>query len=249
MELFHNATLLHDDVIDGHTFRRNAATVVAKHGVAASLLAGNYAAGEALWLLAHSGSPHLDGLLELFAYATTNVNYGQLLDEKDVWECVPPENRMHHWHTVAEQKTIAGMLACMVGATMGGKSEETASWYEFEKNLGIVSQVINDVGDVWNFTGYIQTETSKRVSNEESDIKYTYPRLWYYQQTRQELNGQLKALRALTEMGFVSHARDYVEQLRDQAHDVLKKLLLSQGQYKNLLVDFVNAPKLPELHV
>lgn len=249
VELFHNSTLLHDDVIDKHTFRRNAPTVFAKHGEAVSLLGGNYAIGEALWLLAHSGSPHLDHLLDLFATATANVNYGQLLDEKYVWDSIPPGDRMNHWHTVAEQKTITGILACMIGTTIAGKPENTPSWYEFEKSLGLMSQVINDVGDVWSFTGYIETETSKRVSNEESDIKYTYPRLWYYQHTGQELNGIPKPLDILTETGFVSHAQEYVEKLRNQAHNILQGLSVREGIYKALLMDFVNAPKLPELHV
>lgn len=247
VELFHNSTLLHDDVIDKHTFRRNAPTIVSKHGEAASLLGGNYAIGEALWLLAHSGSPHLDDLLNLFATATANVNYGQLLDEKSVWDSVQPGDRINHWHTVAEQKTIAGILACMIGTTIAGKPEDVPSWYEFEKILGIMSQVINDVGDVWSFTGYIETEASRRVSNEESDIKYTYPRLWYYQHTGQELNGLPKPLENLANAGFITHAQEYVETLRNQANNILQSLSIRNGSYKNLLMDFVSAPKLPEL--
>lgn len=248
VELFHNSTLLHDDVIDKHTFRRNHPTVVSKHGDAASLLGGNYAVGEAIWLLAHSGSPHLDRLLDMFATAIANVNYGQLLDEKSVWDSIQPDDRMNHWHTVAEQKTIAGILACMVGTTIAGKSENMPAWYEFEKSLGIMSQVINDVGDVWSFTGYIETETSRRVSNEESDIKYTYPRLWYYQHAGQELNGLPKPLEILASAGFVTHAQEYVETLRDQAHNILHNLSIRNSSYKNLLMDFVSAPKLPDLH-
>lgn len=108
-----------------------------------------------------------------------------------------------------------------------------------------MSQIINDIGDVWNFIGYLETEESDREVNEETQIKYTYPRLWYFQHTGKELNEESFPLIALKESGFVCHARDYIEKLRNASLRILDEIKIPDSRYKELIIDFVNAPKLP----
>lgn len=245
IELFHNYTLIHDDVIDRHTLRRNETTLYGQYGSGSALLAGNYAVGAALWLLKDG---HAADFVTQFAHAISTVNHGQLMDERPVWDTIPQDKLLSHWKDVARFKTITGGLACAIGSIIAGRLDLVEKWYRFEENLGVMSQVINDVGDVWRFTGYIDTESSRRTENEETDIKYTYPRIWFLIQTGKDLRDFPNPRKALLEVGFETHAREYVEQLRTEAIRTLEKLNLPESKYKAVLFNFVMSPKLPALN-
>lgn len=244
IELFHNSTLIHDDVIDRHEFRRNQPTIYSRAGGSAALLAGSYAVGETFRLVGESGHPRTAELTALLGIAVKQVNLGQYNDEASVWEKVAPKDLFNHWLMVAEQKTIAGIVACQFGGVFS--ETDPALWYKFEAQLGIMSQVINDTGDIWDFTGYVVTEKSKRVSGGETELKYTLPRIWYLRTAKRDLLDELDMKKALKERGYFQYATNYMEELRGTAINILGDLALRTSTYKDTLVDFVNAPKLPE---
>lgn len=242
IELFHNSTLIHDDVIDRHEFRRNQPTIYSRAGGSAALLAGSYAVGEAFRLIGESGHPRTPELTALLGRAVKQVNLGQYNDEGSVWDTVPPENLFEHWKLVAEQKTIAGIVACEFGGVYSDTDPKL--WYTFEAQLGIMSQVINDTGDIWDFTGYVETEKSKRTTGGETELKYTLPRIWYLK-TGRDLLAETDMKKALKANGYVDYATVYMKQLRTNAHQALVDLRLPNSTYRDTLVDFINAPKLP----
>ncbi len=148
VELVHNHSLLHDDVMDGGLTRRHRPTAWSVFGVSAAILAGNALLVLALDLLAASGHPAaLDGTRMLSA-AVQDLLDGQSADlsfekrvEVELAECV----------RMAERKTAALLgCACAVGAAFGGgRPEQVAQLRGFGMHLGLAFQHRDDLQGIW----------------------------------------------------------------------------------------------------
>ena len=76
-ELFHNATLLHDDVADGSTQRRGRPTVAALLGPSAAVLVGDFWLARAVDLVVEA--KHRDAAIRLFSNTLTDLAEGEML--------------------------------------------------------------------------------------------------------------------------------------------------------------------------
>lgn len=143
-ELVHNATLLHDDVVDLGVSRRGAPTSRVVYGNAISIFAGDWLLIDALRRVRRSSSA--DVLERLF----------DVIDEMIVAESKQLERRgkletsLDDWMSVAAGKTAALFRWAMyAGARAGGLSLEGANALEmFGQHVGIAFQAIDDVLDI-----------------------------------------------------------------------------------------------------
>ncbi len=148
VELVHNHSLLHDDVMDGDLTRRHRPTAWSVFGVNAAILAGDALLVLALDVLAGSGHPAaMDGTRMLSA-AVQDLLDGQSADlsfeqrvEVEPAECV----------RMAERKTAALLgCACAVGAAFGGgRPEQVAQLRGFGMHLGLAFQHVDDLLGIW----------------------------------------------------------------------------------------------------
>ncbi|WP_268957709.1 family 2 encapsulin nanocompartment cargo protein polyprenyl transferase [Saccharothrix sp. 6-C] len=148
VELVHDFTLLHDDVLDGDRTRRHRPAAWHVFGVPAAVLAGDAMLALAFDVLAASGHPAaLTGVRVLNA-AVLDLVDGEHADlafegrhDIGVAECV----------TMAERKT-GGLLACAcaLGAVFAGAGpDEVAGLRDFGLRLGVAFQHVDDLLGIW----------------------------------------------------------------------------------------------------
>lgn len=148
VELVHNFTLVHDDVIDGDLTRRHRPTAWSVFGSGAAIVAGDALLTLALEVLATSDHPVARQATHVLSTAIMDLMQGQYSDvdferrtDVDLPECV----------SMAEGKSGALLgCACALGAILGGGSnEQTARLRSFGEQLGVAFQLVDDLLGIW----------------------------------------------------------------------------------------------------
>lgn len=148
IEVFHNFTLVHDDIMDNAPIRRGKPTVFKKWDVNTAILSGDVMLVEAYQLLAACEASVLPELLKLFNKTAVEVCEGQQYDmlfEKAADVTIDDYLKM------IELKTAVLLGASLkMGAIIAGASKSDAKhFYEFGKNIGVAFQLMDDILDVY----------------------------------------------------------------------------------------------------
>ena len=148
VELFHNFSLVHDDIMDDASLRRGKATVHTKYDSNTAILVGDVMLVRAYEYLQKIQSSHLSKILELFNTTAKEVCEGQQLDmDYSKMEKVTMEEYIH-MITLKTSVLLAASLE--MGAIIGGASTSNCKHlYEFGKNIGIAFQVQDDYLDAF----------------------------------------------------------------------------------------------------
>ncbi len=152
IELFHNFSLIHDDIMDNAPMRRGMETVHQKYGNSTALLAGDVMFVRAYEYLNKIQAGNLQKVLHLFNNTAAAVCEGQQLDmDFEKREIVG----MQEYVDMITLKTSVLLAASLqLGAILGGAGEGNQHHlYEFGKNLGIAFQVQDDYLDVFGDPG------------------------------------------------------------------------------------------------
>jgi geranylgeranyl diphosphate synthase type II len=146
IEVFHNFTLLHDDIMDKAEVRRNRPTVHKKFSENSAILSGDVMAFLSYQYLLECKSDRLKEVIELFTKTAIEVCEGQQFDMEF-------ENRLNvnesEYIEMIRLKT-AVLLACglKAGALLANAEVELANQlYEFGINLGLAFQLQDDLLD------------------------------------------------------------------------------------------------------
>lgn len=148
IELFHNFTLIHDDIMDVAPLRRGKPTVHALHGVNTAILAGDVTNAMAYDHLAQINTSIIQRVLSLFNKTSFQVCEGQQLDmDFETRDTVS----FDEYVKMIELKTSVLLAASLkLGAMIGGASVGNKEHiYEFGRNLGIAFQVQDDYLDAF----------------------------------------------------------------------------------------------------
>lgn len=148
IELFHNFTLIHDDIMDKAPLRRGKETVHHKYGENTAILAGDVMLVAAYEELNKIDLNSLRPILTLFNRTAKEVCEGQQMDmdfEKEEMVSLDEYIRM------IELKTSVALAASLqTGAILGGAGERNQHLlYEFGRKLGIAFQVQDDYLDAF----------------------------------------------------------------------------------------------------
>ncbi len=170
IELVHNFSLVHDDIIDGDLERRHRPTMWAEHGVGHAIIAGDALATLAFQILLEEPTPERVRAAVRLAEATQAMIAGQaedmaseLRDSLSVEECLQME----------AGKTGA-LLSCAaaIGAILAGAPAATVeALADFGRHLGIAFQAVDDVLGIWGEPSV----TGKPVGNDLRQHKKTLP--------------------------------------------------------------------------
>lgn len=146
IELLHNFTLVHDDVMDNAPARRGRATVHTHWNVNSALLVGDTLLGFAYRQLLKTTTEELDRVCEVFTEALVEVCTGQALDLEFEQSA---DISVEEYFEMIEKKTARLLAASAeIGGILGGGTErQIASLRTFGRYLGRAFQVQDDLLD------------------------------------------------------------------------------------------------------
>jgi len=249
IEMFHNFTLIHDDIEDNSKFRRGQPTLHVQEGVTAALNSG-----DALYTLIWKETAHLDmdekKLVEVMKMCTdaySEVADGQGLEihweTKGVFDISEKD-----YFDMIEKKTAALIgLCCRIGAYLAGASEtEQRAVENFGRKIGIAFQIHDDVLNVsGNFEKY-QKEIGGDISEgkrtlmvvkvlaegEESDVK----------RLKEILSGNTDKAGEITEAIEILKKHDTLDYAEGKAKELIKEAKesitgLKDSNYKDGLME------------
>ena len=173
VEMVHNFTLVHDDIMDNDEMRHGVPTVHKKFGMPIAILAGDVLFSKAFQIISESKlSPNANThLISRLAKACVDVCEGQLLDIKMADEKrIPTEAE---YITMIGKKTAALFdVSCAMGAICAtNKPKDISNLSTFGRNLGIAFQITDDLIGVMGDPKV----TKKPVGNDLREGKKSLP--------------------------------------------------------------------------
>ena len=144
-ELIHNATLLHDDVVDGATTRRGKPTVMSILSGPASVLVGDFWLVKAIRNILEAGR-YSERVIRLFAKTLSDLAEGEMLQLQKASKC---DTTREDYIRIIYSKTASLFEAAVLsGAVSADAPEEwTAALAGYARNLGIAFQIKDDIFD------------------------------------------------------------------------------------------------------
>lgn len=148
LEVFHNFTLLHDDLMDNADMRRSRPTVHRKWNANTAILSGDQMMIEAYRLLAQVPADKLQKCLQLFNKMATEICEGQ---QYDVDFEQQDEVTLDNYLMMIRLKTsVLLATALQMGAYIAGADEKTQqSMYNIGIHIGLAFQIQDDLLDVY----------------------------------------------------------------------------------------------------
>jgi len=148
VELFHNFSLIHDDIMDKAPLRRGMETVHTKYGESTALLAGDVMLVQSYEYLNKIKIDYLRKISGLFSKTAKEVCEGQQLDmDFEKRETVSFDEYLN---MITLKTSVLLAASLQLGAILGGARENSQNLlYEFGKNLGIAFQIQDDYLDAF----------------------------------------------------------------------------------------------------
>ena len=148
LEVFHNFTLLHDDVMDKAEVRRGRPTVHIQWNENTAILSGDQMMIEAYKLLAEAPADKLHKVLRLFNEMATEICEGQQYDvDFESQEHVTIEEYLK---MIRLKTSVLLATALQIGSYLAGANEaQQEALYQFGINVGLAFQIQDDILDVW----------------------------------------------------------------------------------------------------
>jgi geranylgeranyl diphosphate synthase type II len=246
LELFHNFTLMHDDIMDAATLRRGQQTVHIKYDVSSAILSGDVMLVYCYDILSKQDPSVIIPLLKSFNDMAIKLCEGQSMDmgfetRQDV--------NIQDYLLMIEYKT-AVLIACALqfGAILTHQSEHIQnSLYEFGKNIGIAFQIQDDLLDSFGNEEQVGKKPCGDIlqnkktylylkAKELADPKQAEVLKHYYAHTDFDEQVKINAIRNI----FISTgAQEYSNQLRDAYYDLaishLKAMCINEEKEKVLI--------------
>ena len=153
IELLHEASLIHDDIVDRSELRRGKPSMQMTHGEGLSLLIGDYMIFQGLKLILDSAESREDILLAReLADTGLNIAHGEAEQLDHYLNRHTPENRMSmdNYIGIIAKKTAAFFAGCgEAGVALAGADLKMRQIYrEFGMNLGLLFQMMDDIMDI-----------------------------------------------------------------------------------------------------
>lgn len=148
LEMFHNFTLLHDDVMDKADIRRGKPTVHVKWCDNTAILSGDAMLTMATQLIAQSPASSMAKVMELYNTTAMEIYEGQQFDMD--FETRSDVTVDGYINMIRLKTSVLLGCACKMGALLAGANDDDATaMYQVGVNLGLAFQLQDDLLDVW----------------------------------------------------------------------------------------------------
>jgi geranylgeranyl diphosphate synthase type I len=252
VEMVHNFSLVHDDIMDNDEMRHGVPTVHKKYGMPLAILAGDVLFSKAFQVITDSklSSNATTQLVSRLAKACVDICEGQLLDVKMAEERKIPSQA--EYITMIGKKTAALFdVSCAMGAICASnKSSDISNLSSFGRNLGIAFQITDDLIGVMGDPKV----TKKPVGNDLREGKKSLPILMAIKLakgnnkkiilkafgnskvSKKDLN---KAVDVIRSLGIEESVRKQAQKYSEKAEKSLSKYSGSAKSELIALLDFV----------
>jgi len=168
-ELFHNFTLMHDDIMDEASLRRGQMSVHKKYDVNTAILSGDVMMIYASKYMAMSPPDKLPAVLDIFHDTAIKVCEGQQWDVE--FENSNDVSVQEYIQMITYKTAVLVGATMQIGAVIAGANEKDAKHiYQFGENLGIAFQVQDDILDTFGETAKV----GKVIGGDIIQSKKTY---------------------------------------------------------------------------
>ena len=141
VELIHTATLVHDDILDDASLRRNVETVHKRWGERAAVLLGDFIYSRAFAL-----STEVPGMAQILSRTTNTICEGELLQIRHRFQ--PDFSEEVYLEIIHKKTAILYGVACELGARLAGFDEaDCRRFHAFGIGLGAAFQIVDDCMD------------------------------------------------------------------------------------------------------
>lgn len=186
IEVFHNFTLLHDDIMDNAPLRRNQPTVHEKWNTSIAILSGDVMYTLACSLMSQAPDHKLRKVLDVFFSNAAAVCEGQQLDMN--FETQTNVSQAEYLEMIRLKTAVLLGASLQIGALCGGASEEDAQvLYQAGCNAGIAFQLQDDLLDVFGDPKAV----GKRAGGDIVSNKKTILKIKALEKADQQLREQL----------------------------------------------------------
>lgn len=252
VELFHNFTLMHDDIMDEAPMRRGHPTVHTRWNSNAAILSGDAMYTMAGMAMAETSPQALPAALKLFNQTALEVCIGQ---QSDMAFELRSEVSLSEYMEMIRLKTSVLVAASMsLGALASGMSDERVKlWYAFGEKLGMAFQMQDDLLDAFG-----NEETGKQVGGDILSDKKTFLRIYSWAHANQDQRDRIgnwdgrsddpkRKIKDVTEVMLEVKAdvaaRRHMQEFTDDALKYLDALSLEESHRKwmSYLVGLVSA--------
>ena len=249
VEILHNFTLAHDDIMDNSPKRRGRKTLHKKYDVNTAILAGDNLIALAYESLLKDCKVNTKSIVSTFTKAVIEVCEGQSLD-KD-FEFRKNVSIAEYKKMIYKKTAALAEMCCSIGAQLCGASEkEINNVSNYGKNLGMAFQIQDDLLDIVGE----ESKFGKTIGSDLVEGKKTYLFLRALEKSnagdRNELFKVVK-LKGISPNEVQKYKQLYIklEIIKDAEHEIMKytKLALKNlsslkdGEGKNLMIWLANA--------
>jgi len=238
IELLHNFTLVHDDIMDHDDLRRGRITVHKKWDQATAILAGDGLVALAYQNLLKTESDRILEISKIFTEGIIDLCEGQALD-KDFES--RPEIELNEYMRMIEKKTARLlMIASEIGVIIGrGSQKEQSILGQFSLELGCAFQIRDDVLDIEHSSG---KSYASDIRQKKKTILFVHALNHARQNDRDRLqkiyqkpeinSNDIETIRSIFETaGSLSFTLNQVETRINNARAALNKLRLTDAQH------------------
>jgi geranylgeranyl diphosphate synthase type II len=239
VELFHNFSLMHDDIMDEAEMRRGELAVHKKYDRDSAILSGDLMLIKAYEYLEFVDDRYYKTAMKIFNKAAIEVCEGQRLDMD--FEKRKEVNISEYLHMITYKTSVLLAASLELGALIGGASEnDQRHIYEFGKNIGIAFQIQDDILDV--FGG---EEVGKRIGGDIVQNKKTY---LYLKALELASDDQRVTLEAYYSAGSEIEETRKITEVTSMFKSLLVKEYASQVMeaYKDLAISHIVQMSIPE---
>jgi len=257
IELFHNFTLLHDDVMDQADVRRGKPTVHRKWNDNVAILSGDAMLTMATQTVMKVDDEILRPVLDLFNTTAMEIYEGQQWDMD--FEQRNDVSVDEYINMIRLKTSVLLGCACKAGAIVAkASSANAAKIYDMAVNLGLAFQLQDDYLDVWGDPDTFGKEIGGDIANNKKtfllinamnkaegndDIELQR----WLADTQSPKQEKIKAVTCLYEkLGLKELARDIIEQYSVKALDILSQVEMSDDAreaFEQLIHKLVNREK------
>ncbi len=196
IEVFHNFTLLHDDIMDNAAVRRGKPSVFNKWGQNSAILSGDAMVICAYKLLYQTPTEYLASVLSCFNYMALAVCEGQQFDmEFESRDDVT----LDEYITMIDKKTAALVVgATLIGAITGGAEKHNCQkLLTFATEFGLAFQIQDDLLDAYG----TEEQLGKRIGGDIVENKKTFLTITALQMADRTKKREILELLSDKEMG------------------------------------------------